>query len=70
MSKEQYGGGGQNTNGPQQPRDQVFIPWLQNYEDEEVLPFLMMVVVDDVCLRVDDVDRHCCRATKVVDQVE
>ena len=56
MSKEQYGGGGQNTNGPQQPRDQVFIPWLHNYEDAEVLPFLMMVVVDDVCLRVDGVD--------------
>ena len=56
MSKEQYGGGGQNTNGPQQPRDQVSMPWLHNYEDEEVLLFLMMVVVDDVCLRVDDVD--------------
>ena len=24
VSKEQYGGGGQNTNGPQQPRDQVY----------------------------------------------
>ena len=56
MRKEQYGGGGQNTNGPQQPRDQVSMPRLHNYEDEEVLLFLMMVVVDDVCLRVDDVD--------------
>ena len=44
--------------------------WLHYFEDEGVLLFLMMDVVDDVCLRVDDVDRHCCRATKVVAQVE
>ena len=56
MSKEQYGGGGQNTNGPQQPRDQVSMTWLHNYEDGEIVLFLMMVVVDDVCLRVHDVD--------------
>ena len=56
MSKEQYGGGGQNTNGPQQPRDQVSMTWLQNYEDVRVPSFLMMVVVDDVCLRVEGVN--------------
>ena len=30
--------------------------WLHYFEDEGVLLFLMMDVVDDVCLRVDDVD--------------